>query len=386
MAGHWRIGGVAALVVAVGAVVAVLLPLPVGAWPWDDDDTQVTVSGQVNCIGFDASGESRIPYGRVEGFEIRGRSNVVRNNADGYATTYEVTVPTGWVIEYSVKCSNRARWTDGVFEVSKTVVGTSSRQERHVCVGGGLTPCIAQNWGHCIMLWATGGWRPQVPHAEDAFLILNDLGSGGPTDIEGCARVVRDALPALHVQPTPQAPPGDASTLPEPTVEPEQELTTIPVTPTPDSPEVTATPTPDSGDDNPGGSGGPGATGTPEPTPSDVSDAVVAIDNRVTNGAGMREDDAPAYLSAVTENYCRSRGCMVAGTEMGSGHQVVATCQVTGARTTNGHDSDPADDANPERFESTRWYRIAWPDGRTGYLSEVWVAAAHRGGLGLPGC
>jgi hypothetical protein len=120
----------------------------------------------------------------------------------------------------------------------------------------------------------------------------------------------------------------------------------------------------------------------PPPTPLE---RVVTIYNKVANGMSMRED-TPAYLSKVKDNYCRSRGCMLAGTEMATGASLVVTCSSQGARTTNGNDSDPADDANPDRFESTRWYLGRWPDGRTGWISEVWISAADRGGLGLPGC
>ncbi len=50
------------------------------------------------------------------------------------------------------------------------------------------------------------------------------------------------------------------------------------------------------------------------------------------------------------------------------------------------HDTSAADDANPERFESTRYYGVRLGDGTFGYVSEVWVRAADRGGLGLPSC
>ena len=44
------------------------------------------------------------------------------------------------------------------------------------------------------------------------------------------------------------------------------------------------------------------------------------------------------------------------------------------------------DDGNPGLFESTRWYGIQLPDGRFGYISEVWIRDADRGGLDLPHC
>ena len=55
-------------------------------------------------------------------------------------------------------------------------------------------------------------------------------------------------------------------------------------------------------------------------------------------------------------------------------------------RTTNGNDSDPADDHNPELFTSTRWYGSQLPDGVLAYLAEAWISPADRGGLDQPRC
>jgi hypothetical protein len=77
---------------------------------------------------------------------------------------------------------------------------------------------------------------------------------------------------------------------------------------------------------------------------------------------------------------------MLPGTDLSTGDTVTARCQTQGARTTNGEDGDAVDDRNPGLFESTRWYGVVWPDGQFGYLSEVWINASDRGGLGLPSC
>ncbi|HEY6886968.1 MAG TPA: NlpC/P60 family protein [Solirubrobacter sp.] len=142
--------------------------------------------------------------------------------------------------------------------------------------------------------------------------------------------------------------------------------TTTPTTPTPSTP-APSNPTPS----------------TPAPAPRKV----ITVDNRVTNGAGMREDSTPARLNTKPWIRCSSRGCAIGGTERSSGGAYdAAVCQTSGERTTNGNDSSSADDANPERFESTRYYGVRLADGTFGYVSEVWIRAADRGGLGLPSC
>jgi hypothetical protein len=124
----------------------------------------------------------------------------------------------------------------------------------------------------------------------------------------------------------------------------------------------------------------------PATTPPPVG-KVITVDNRVTNGMAMSQDDIPLRLTTRPETYCGLHGCNINGTERTSGQTYdSAVCQTTGDRYTNGNDSDPADDANPERFESTRYYGVRLTDGVFGYTSEVWVRAADRGGLGLPAC
>lgn len=66
--------------------------------------------------------------------------------------------------------------------------------------------------------------------------------------------------------------------------------------------------------------------------------------------------------------------------------RIRTTCQLQGERTTNGNDCDQSDDADPERLESTRYYGVRLGDGTFGSVSEVWIRAADRGGLGLPSC
>ncbi|MEW2144179.1 hypothetical protein AB0869_15340 [Micromonospora vinacea] len=41
---------------------------------------------------------------------------------------------------------------------------------------------------------------------------------------------------------------------------------------------------------------------------------------------------------------------------------------------------------NPTGFSSDIWYEIVLHDGRSGYLSDVYIAPQNRGGLSLPEC
>lgn len=125
----------------------------------------------------------------------------------------------------------------------------------------------------------------------------------------------------------------------------------------------------------------------PKPDSGQVPRRLVIVDNRVTNGMQMREDPTPARLTTNPWVYCGRRGCNIAGTELVTGGTYdAAVCQAQGERTTNGNDHDSVDDANPERFESTRYYGVRLASGTFGYISEVWIRSADRGGLGLAGC
>lgn len=132
----------------------------------------------------------------------------------------------------------------------------------------------------------------------------------------------------------------------------------------------------------------PAPSTSPAPSaPAGPARRVLTVDNRVTNGMGAREDPIPVRLTTQPWTYCGRRGCNINGTERGSGGTYdAAVCQRSGERTTNGNDGDPADDGNPIRFESTRYYGVRLADGTFGLVSEVWIRASDRGGLGLPSC
>lgn len=162
---------------------------------------------------------------------------------------------------------------------------------------------------------------------------------------------------------------------------------TIAPGPGPDPKPETNRPEPNGGT-GPPDQPGDGEQGPPEPPPNPQPPSrTIVVDNRVTNGpAAMREDDVPAYLSTQTRPTCRLNGCMIEGTMVGSGASMLATCQTHGSRMTNGQDNSSVDDANPGLYTSNLWYGVRWPDGRLGFISEIFIRTDHRGGLGLPGC
>jgi helix-turn-helix protein len=115
----------------------------------------------------------------------------------------------------------------------------------------------------------------------------------------------------------------------------------------------------------------------------------IVVQNEVALGPDrLEEDRTPAYLSTEALAYCASpsHSCKVPGTDMASGAAVVANCWTQGQMMWNWDLSDPTAQANPYRVRSDLWYRASFPDGRTGYLSEVYVVRGDRGGRGLPRC
>ncbi|MFD1962064.1 helix-turn-helix domain-containing protein [Pseudonocardia alni] len=135
-----------------------------------------------------------------------------------------------------------------------------------------------------------------------------------------------------------------------------------------------------------GGAGWLAARTLGAPAAASAGTAVVTVQNKVALGAeDLVEDSGPAYLSSRAIAFCGSRGCKEVGTDVVSGAMLPATCTVVGERMWN-HNLDSPAARNPHRVESELWYRVSWPDGRSGYLSEVYLEPASRGGLGLPAC
>lgn len=135
-----------------------------------------------------------------------------------------------------------------------------------------------------------------------------------------------------------------------------------------------------------GGAGWLAARTLGAPAAASAGPAVVTVQNKVALGAeDLVEDSGPAYLSSRAIAFCGPRGCKEDGTDVVSGAMLPATCTVVGERMWN-YNLDSPVAHNPHRVESELWYRVTWPDGRSGYLSEVYLEPGSRGGLGLPAC
>lgn len=125
----------------------------------------------------------------------------------------------------------------------------------------------------------------------------------------------------------------------------------------------------------------PVATSSPRPP------VTVVVQNKVAVGADqLIEDSSPSYLSSRPVSRCANRGCKIPGTDLYSDAVLVVDCAVTGASMSNYNLDASESRDNLHRVTSALWYRASYPDGRTGYISEVYLTAGSRGGLGLPTC
>jgi hypothetical protein len=113
---------------------------------------------------------------------------------------------------------------------------------------------------------------------------------------------------------------------------------------------------------------------------------VVVQNMYATDSSGLYEDHSPSYLSSRPVARCANIGCKIAGTDMASGASITAVCHLQGQLLTNADTSSPGIKTNPNASASALWYEIIWPDERRGYISEVYLAPAYRGGLALPPC
>jgi hypothetical protein len=112
---------------------------------------------------------------------------------------------------------------------------------------------------------------------------------------------------------------------------------------------------------------------------------VVVVENKIATGAaGFVEDSTPAYLSTRPIPFCARIGCQVPATTMWSGAVVQVLCQRQGATMTNADTTTAGIEHNPHAATSSLWYLATLPTGATGYIAEIYLAPASRGGLNLP--
>ncbi|GGS54892.1 hypothetical protein GCM10010171_57550 [Actinokineospora fastidiosa] len=122
-------------------------------------------------------------------------------------------------------------------------------------------------------------------------------------------------------------------------------------------------------------------------TTGETRPVAIEIYNKVALGSNdLREDTTRVYLSSRTVGSCSRKACKIENTEMNSGVLVVATCRTLGDELVNFNLDAPGSASNPHSARSALWYRVVLPDGRSGFVSEVYVAPRDRGGLGLPDC
>ncbi|GAA4730164.1 hypothetical protein [Actinomycetospora chibensis] len=123
-------------------------------------------------------------------------------------------------------------------------------------------------------------------------------------------------------------------------------------------------------------------------SPPDVETRTVVVQNKVAIGEGqLVEDRTPSYLGVRPVARCANMpGCKIPGTDVGTGATFVAVCQLTGESITNADLTSTSIGQNPNAAVSELWLGARAPDGRVGYISEVYLAPAYRGGLGLPLC
>jgi hypothetical protein len=121
--------------------------------------------------------------------------------------------------------------------------------------------------------------------------------------------------------------------------------------------------------------------------PKSTKLAVIVVQNKVAMGrSDLIEDSTPAYLSSRPVPSCSRNGCVMPGTLMSSDVALVADCYVPAAMMWNYNLDSSEVQTNPNRAGSKLWYHVVLPNGAGGYISEVYIAPAYRGGLGLPKC
>lgn len=125
----------------------------------------------------------------------------------------------------------------------------------------------------------------------------------------------------------------------------------------------------------------------PSASPKPAKLAIIVIQNKVAMGhSDLLEDTSPVYLSSRPVPYCSRLGCVVPATTLSSGAYVVADCRTNSDMMWNYNLDSSEVQTNPNRAKSNLWYHVVLSSGASGYISEVYIEQAYRGGLGLPVC
>jgi len=119
-----------------------------------------------------------------------------------------------------------------------------------------------------------------------------------------------------------------------------------------------------------------------------LSARIVVQNQVVVSSSGTQPDKTPVYLSSQRVPRCADQqpSCMIAGSKVVDGSVLTAECFAFGAGMTNMDLRVLAARRNPERVSSDLWYGVRAPDGSLGFVSEVYLTTASRGGLGLRQC
>lgn len=114
---------------------------------------------------------------------------------------------------------------------------------------------------------------------------------------------------------------------------------------------------------------------------------IIVVQNKVALGANsLIEDSTPSYLSSRPIPFCSHYGCEETGTQVSSGAMLIAICYAYGTQMYNYNLDSATSQNNPYKASSRLWYKVIFPDQRSGYISEVYIVASDRGGMGLPRC
>jgi len=349
--------------------VVILVPGVSGAWPWDDN-RDITVQGDITCKGFDVGSDVPFyPYARVEGFEIRGRSNVAQISLSGWAASYRTAVPPGWQIEYSIKCSNSSRWIPGSFDVKKSTVGSSYNQTRHVCTSDGslVEVCGSRDLGKCFEVLITRGFSSQLTIAKQFKILFNKFGDSlGATPAE-CAQAISDSTPNLSQPTVPGAQPT-IPTLPESNLQPQKPIDPIqPAEPKNNNPEL------------------PPVERPPVQSPPVQQPPVPTTATGTVNGCntyGQNCDGNPIYVNVPQPGYNYKTEPKVEAVANGS--RLTARCWTTGATVYNWAKSQ--NDPGPNPYDSDVHFSVQAPNGTWGYIPDTYFVRDKGNKLGLPHC